>query len=528
MAVIPNVFARLGAALPHSRLRVELLAGLLLAVILAVGVQFFISLRYTQSNFSALDAQRVRENVVVAKNVLDRRQLELEQATATAATLSETSATAYHERDAAHLLLSRIWRSAQAHPALAMVFDEQHRVLASRGRTLNFLPGEPVVRSALRGQPYSEYIAWQGKLWLLASYPLASMTSGQRWGAVVMGNLIDSRTAEQVKHITDTEISFVVGQSVVATTRGGLGPVIDHLAATQFIRGGGHIYVVGDYSIAFEPLPVVGRDGYIVVSVSRQPLEAARAALVRDSLLAVAIALASAMAAAIVLSRRVSRRLAPLNAAATAFAAGDLDYRVPVGSPDEIGAVARTFNRMAEEIAAAHETLRRAAIRDSLTDLLNHREFFRRLEDELARGERHGEPVSVLMIDIDHFKEVNDRYGHLRGDEILRRVASVIVANIRAEDVAARYGGDEFAVALPDADRDYAVGVGERLRAAVAAVGEGNGSPSVKLTLSIGLATAAPGSADANAIVEMADQALYRAKSGGRDRLVVAEPPGTA
>jgi diguanylate cyclase (GGDEF)-like protein len=178
---------------------------------------------------------------------------------------------------------------------------------------------------------------------------------------------------------------------------------------------------------------------------------------------------------------------------------------------------------MAERVSLAQETLRRAAVRDSLTGLLNHREFYRRLTDEIARAEREQSPLSVLMLDLDNFKGVNDSYGHLRGDTVLREVASVITRSVREEDVVARYAGDEFSVILPGAVEADAVRIAERLRTGCEGVmqaAELDGND--ELTLSIGVVTRRPGEYTSNYTVELADMALYRAKETGRDRIEVA------
>ena len=514
---------RLRAALLQPRLSAKLLLGLLVAVSLALGVQFFISLRFTQTSLATIEARRVKENLAVAQNLLAERKGELERVTDAAAS-AEVAHTRVDQRQVARRLIKR---TVEGHPDLAMVYDAHGRLLATGGETLSFLTGEPVVRSAERGHALSQYLTWENGLWMLSSCPLRDGATGHRWGIVVTGIKVDERVARQLKQTTNTEISFIVGRDVVATTSAALRAVIARLDPTSFFYERGRVYNTGGYSTAFERLSGPGREAYIAVSVSRQPIDAARESLLWHSLVSIVVALGVAVTVAGVLSVHLTGRIARLIAAAKALAAGDLAQRVTIGGNDEISALGTTFNAMAQQVAEAHATLRNAAVRDSLTGLLNHREFFKRLGNELARAARHGGPVSVLMIDLDHFKEINDRHGHLRGDALLSDVAAAIEANIRGEDVAARYGGDEFAVVLPDADRDYAVGVGERLREAVAALDAG-GSPRIGLTLSIGVATQCAGGLDANRLVEAADKALYRAKSGGRDRLeVVAAPVGS-
>ncbi|AUN95667.1 sensor domain-containing diguanylate cyclase [Pseudazoarcus pumilus] len=188
--------------------------------------------------------------------------------------------------------------------------------------------------------------------------------------------------------------------------------------------------------------------------------------------------------------------------------------------------------RAEDELRDARDALREANVRlqrlaaeDGLTGLANRRAFDERLAAEIARARRERTPLSLLLVDVDHFKPYNDLYGHLEGDDCLREVAALIrqVATHRGGDFAARYGGEEFAVLLSGTAEDGAARVGERLRAAIADAGiEHAGSPCGYLTLSVGAAALCidmPG--DAQDLMRRADRALYQAKHDGRDRVVV-------
>jgi diguanylate cyclase (GGDEF)-like protein len=156
----------------------------------------------------------------------------------------------------------------------------------------------------------------------------------------------------------------------------------------------------------------------------------------------------------------------------------------------------------------------RLATRDSLTGLANRRLFDESLQREVARAERLTTPVSLLVLDVDHFKQVNDTYGHQTGDAVLREVADALVANTKNYDVAARYGGDEFVVLLPGCHRGDAMRVAERVRSGIArAVGE------APVTVSAGVATVPDNASDAERLMAAADAALYEAKRTGRDKV---------
>jgi diguanylate cyclase (GGDEF)-like protein len=178
----------------------------------------------------------------------------------------------------------------------------------------------------------------------------------------------------------------------------------------------------------------------------------------------------------------------------------------------ELGQVARALNVMADRI-----------VRDPLTGLMNRGELVRRLALELEEGSTPGRGVALLMVDVDHFKRVNDTHGHPAGDEVLREVARRLNTGHRDQDLVARFGGEEFALVLPDATREGATSVAERLRVRVAEApipaGEG---VQVTVTVSVGMAIFPGDGGDPAALTAAADRALYAAKRGGRDRVVAA------
>jgi two-component system, cell cycle response regulator len=163
------------------------------------------------------------------------------------------------------------------------------------------------------------------------------------------------------------------------------------------------------------------------------------------------------------------------------------------------------------------EEVQRMAETDPLTNLANRRVFERALEREIARASRTGQPVSLLMLDADHFKQYNDRFGHRAGDELLQSLANALVEHSRAFDTVARYGGEEFAVILPECPVEEAHRVAERLRLVSSAI-EGR----APITLSGGVATYPMHARDGATLIEAADGALYESKRSGRDRLSLA------
>ncbi|MBC7638215.1 MAG: GGDEF domain-containing protein [Rhodoferax sp.] len=162
--------------------------------------------------------------------------------------------------------------------------------------------------------------------------------------------------------------------------------------------------------------------------------------------------------------------------------------------------------------------LQRLAATDDLTMIANRRSFHASLDRELARSVRQGEPVSLVLLDLDKFKEINDLHGHPAGDEALRNVAAALTVASRDLDTAARYGGEEFAVILPECGTDQCVAIADRLRAAV------RETPAVRaLTASAGVATFPDHASDSEGLIRAADAALLQAKRDGRDRTVLSD-----
>jgi diguanylate cyclase (GGDEF)-like protein len=169
------------------------------------------------------------------------------------------------------------------------------------------------------------------------------------------------------------------------------------------------------------------------------------------------------------------------------------------------------------------EELRRRSETDPLTDIANRRRFHNALEIECLRFTRGRAPLSVLMIDLDHFKNVNDQFGHPAGDAVLRFVAQLFLSSLRKTDLLSRYGGEEFAVLLPETRREGASVIAERLRQAVCKSPVRIDKYEIPLTASVGVASHAnDNEVNPEILLKKADLALYRAKASGRNRIELA------
>ena len=176
--------------------------------------------------------------------------------------------------------------------------------------------------------------------------------------------------------------------------------------------------------------------------------------------------------------------------------------------------------RLTRQMERAHTISTRAAQTDELTGLMNRRAFFEHAHLLYAQCRQHRQPLSALMLDMDHFKDINDTYGHQAGDQVLRQVGGVISASFRQADVYGRLGGEEFAVLLPNTTLETAQGIAEQLITAIAGLAS---EPVQGLTASLGVATTRNPDQDLHSLMNSADKALYRAKAIGRNQVVVAE-----
>jgi len=231
----------------------------------------------------------------------------------------------------------------------------------------------------------------------------------------------------------------------------------------------------------------------------------------------------------LLLARSILRPLRQLENGVRRFASGDFSYRITSHREDELGRLTQAFNTMVEDMARERKSLQELSIRDPLTGLYNHREFYRLLREELERALRYRHPLSLLMLDLDFFKKVNDTHGHQAGDHALTTITALIVRQLRRVDEIARYGGEEFAIILPETTGAEATALADRIRQAIAARPVPlSKTDEINLTVSIGVAVYPDDADTGDGLVNMADKALYRAKNEGRNRVCRSRTPGHA
>jgi diguanylate cyclase (GGDEF)-like protein len=324
------------------------------------------------------------------------------------------------------------------------------------------------------------------------------------------------------------------GQAPLVTdyARGSSGHVVGSAVAVE--RFGWTLLVEDSYDEAFAP----------VVTVIRE-------------ILTINLGIVAAFAlVALQLARSIVRPILALSEAAGRIAQGDIDVSLePHPGGDEIGVLTNAFNEMTsrlrdnqrqleesrleiedanarllaqnQELHRAKEVFQQLSITDELTKLHNHRFFLEHLPREIRRCERAGERLSLILIDIDDFKRLNDRFGHSVGDAVLRKVADVMNAAVREADLLARYGGEEFVLLATQTGLDGALALAEKVRLALSAarfsIVDPEGRKQIRVTASFGVAEY---TGDAKSLFNDADRALYEAKAAGKDCVMVARRSG--
>ncbi|MEZ4219242.1 MAG: diguanylate cyclase [Myxococcota bacterium] len=435
--------------------------------------------------------------------------------------------------------------------AALFVLDAGGATVASVGQAVALTPTErAAIESRARAQVESSTLYALGSRHKLATAAVVA-PDGERIGslhALLRTDTVEAQLASD--DLGPTGAVYVVdgrGQLVLGTAAGG--PAAAALAEEADGRVREYEKPNGERMVG--AARALERFGWtLVVEESYADAFAPATAAVRRILgleLALALALCAAGAA---IARSISHPIRGLAEAASRISHGERDVAIPaIANRDEVGLLARTIASMLARLAAsrqeiershaevaaanaqltadkrelqrANEILEQLSITDGLTKLHNHRFFQDQLVRETRRADRTGEPLALVLIDIDHFKRWNDRLGHAAGDEILRKIAGVLSEATRSSDLLARYGGEEFALLLPNTELDGARALAEKARSLVSGTQlvVAPETEDERLTISAGVALYR---GDRKALFTAADEALYRAKSDGRD-CVVAE-----
>ena len=396
---------------------------------------------------------------------------------------------------------------------------------------------------AMLGDPYWD--ARRGRPLALVAEPINAQ-SRQQYLGILAGKLDFDAVTRLLRQFAPGDSGrayFVTDNGTVvassAPIEGGLTTVVARsvLDALGTNPGGTVEYTTDGVGVIGTLQPIPRLRGIVIAEIPRDEVYAPITRLRNVTVLLVSVLLLIVGSIAYLLGVFIVRPLGRLTAGADEVAAGDFSVDLPVTGGGEVEDLTRVFNNMVDRLQAGRAALdnataelrdqnlelERLSITDGLTDLTNRRRAMEIFDEEIQRAGRLESTLSVLMMDVDHFKRFNDTYGHLEGDAALRGVAKAIKQATRGIDTPARYGGEEFLVLLPKCEHAGAVEAANRIRDRLSE----EVFPGGKLTMSIGAASYPLQGDTPEALIGAADAALYQAKEQGRDRVVVADDGAT-
>ncbi len=539
----------------HLTLKIKLFLTLALVSVLPVVVAYPVGLKVIFDYLDAAMKKRSMDTVDIARNVLLRQVQQISVKADRIAGDLELARLLKEDTPnvGRHLHAAQLTSSS----SLLEVFGTDRAVAGRVGRLgkLGARPNGQAVRLALDYERHVTLATVGDALVVRASSPVVDRGFKVR-GAVVLSAPLDKGMAEFVKGVVRAEVGFLVaGQPAASTFLDAGGQRATGSAPppglVMQVRAGDIAYVeqkIGGkhYGVSYALLQS-GKGKYvgmIFVGLSLEQLRVASSSASGYLALGASVGLILALLFAFLLGRRISNPLARLHRTARAIAEGDLEQEVPAETDDEIGDLARAFQSMTvslrkhddaqqmhkvnlerevkrrtSDLQVANTRLAELARTDGLTGLYNHRYLSEALLKEVERSIRSRLPLSLLMIDVDHFKHYNDLNGHQAGDEVLRTLGQLLNEGRRINDVVARYGGEEFAILLTDTPRQAAAALASQVRRKVEREEMHNeqSQPGGKLTISVGVATCPEDASTPRKLVALADAALYRAKRDGRN-----------
>ena len=538
----------------HLTLKVKLFLTLAMASLLPVVVAYPVGLKVIFDYLDAAMKKRSSDTADIARNVLLRQVQQIGVKADRIASDPELARMLAEDRPSVGRHLSAVQVNSAS--SLLEVFGTDRRLAGRVGRLgkLGVRPDGQAVRRALDYERHVTLARVGDVLVVRASSPVVDQAFKVQ-GAVVLSIPLDERMAEFIKGVVRAEVGFMVAGKPVTSTfpdaggrwaPGALPPGLEmqvranDIAYVEQKIGGKHFGV----SYALLQTGKGKSVGMIFVGLSLEQLKQASSSASGYLALGAAGGLVLALVFAFIVGRRISNPLVRLHHTARAIAAGDLDQEVPAEEDDEIGDLARAFQSMTVSLRKHHDAqqmhkenlelevkrrtsalevansrLEELARTDGLTDLYNHRYLRDALTKEVERSIRSKLPLSLLMIDVDHFKHYNDLNGHQAGDEVLRSLGRLLTAGRRINDVVARYGGEEFAILLTDTPKPAAAALASQIQRRVEQTEMLNeeSQPGGKLTISLGVATCPDDAGTPRKLVALADAALYRAKRDGRN-----------
>lgn len=430
----------------------------------------------------------------------------------------------------------------------SLIVDMKGRIVYASGDPPDEITKNPLVQKAIEGKAGAGILQSEGKLYHVVCAPI----TGNDFAPPQVGALLFARLAngKQMAHLWNQ----LGSQAALIPIKPGTS--VGNRSVPVIYADKGEVCM---RAAIFDPWGQAC--GYLETRIPQSHLNFVNVAIERNHWYLLGFGLVLVISIVWLLISFLHYALQPFVVASNRLASGDWDVRVAYPAKDEFGDLALAFNRMATdmqdsferqqqqrqeiehqkselealyeqlqtthailentnaELREANARLEEASITDGLTGLRNHRAFQESLNYHWQMTRRNGQSLSLIMLDIDYFKQFNDTYGHPAGDELLRQVSNVLRDSARAYDVVARYGGEEFAVLLPNTGIDEAIAVAERLREQI----ENIDNRYTSITASFGVASTHLGHSMPATLLYQADKALYTAKRSGRNRVCVAE-----
>jgi len=402
------------------------------------------------------------------------------------------------------------------------ILDVRGIELAKVGETI------PIQKAAAEAgldlESVSFFIRDDNEIWLTSVAPVRSKEGGLV-AIVLAGNKIDKTFIDTIKSKTGADIvveydSYLIGSSTTAVDVS-----IKHSRKEEGLKETGDL-VIENSTLNNRPFAVnhidIATTGGTRVTVyalkSTRSSDEVKKSNATAILLINLIAVLVLITATYVIGRSISKPLKLMSKRARMIANGDYMQRIDYAGIEEIDELATSFNLMSKALDENRKELEKRANTDSLTDLFNHRYFQDALTHELSRSERYGHPLSLVVIDIDNFKKINDTFGHKKGDLALKSLANSMANSVREFDIPCRIGGEEFAIILPETPPSEALAVAERLRMDIISTPvEDIG----QITVSLGVASFPEHADDKDSLIDSADIAMYKAKRRGKNQALL-------
>lgn len=413
-------------------------------------------------------------------------------------------------------------------PAKATFGIDSIRVIDNHDVSLATLgPDLPSQNTIINSRPTPSKLAMfarsNDEIWLLAVAPIRS-EQGSSIGFIILGKQINSDFLKDIKEISGAQVVVEYAGLFAGSSNAAIDTAIKS-NSKESDADSSNALVLSE-SINNEPYLIDrielntdnGVKGTVYTLSSTRSLYQAKKSNIMAIIVISVFSLMLLILVIFIVTHNIVKPLDIMSKRARMIADGNYKQRIEYTGVREIDELATSFNVMSESLEATRQTLEERAYTDSLTGLFNHRYFQDNLANELQRTERYGHPLSLIVIDIDNFKKVNDSFGHKKGDVALKLLAERMRISTRETDIPCRIGGEEFAIILPETPSSEAFIVAERLRLDI-------GSQPIeeigRITISLGVATIPEHAAGKDSLIEKADNAMYQAKRRGKNLTII-------